>query len=351
MKAADVARLAGVSPTTVSFVLNGRDEGNIAPATAERVRAAAAELGYTPDRVAQSLRLQRTHVLGLVTDAIASSPFAGGVLAGAVDCAAERGYLVVFFDSQGNPEREQQAVDELSRRRVDGLLYASMGRREVGELPRTRLPLVLANCVDLAGAHDAVVPDDTGGAREAASHLVALGHRRIAMVSGPGGDGGNMAGPLRESGFQGALARGGVPEGTVVTTGWTIDAGYAGAMRLLAGADGRALPVADRPSAIFAVTDRAATGVLLAAGRLGLRVPEDLSVVGFDDQEELAARVVPALTTLALPHRRMGEVAVQRLLARLGGRTPTASDSQARSHVESLPCPLVVRDSTARPTH
>lgn len=168
VKAADVARLAGVSRTAVSFVLNGRAEGNIAPATAERVRAAAAELGYTPDRVAQSLRLQRTHVIGLVTDSIASSPFAGRILAGAVDRAAESGYVLVLADSQSRPDREQQAVEEFARRRIDGLLYASMRLREPTQLPATTLPMVLANCLDPAGAHPAVVPDNESGGRDAA---------------------------------------------------------------------------------------------------------------------------------------------------------------------------------------
>lgn len=350
VKASDVARAAGVSTTTVSFVLNGRAEGNIAAATAQRVRDVADELGYSPDRVAQSLRLQRTHVLGLVTDAIASSPFAGRLVGGAVDRAADDGYMLLLFDSQERPDREQQAVDELARRRVDGLIYASMGLRRLDALPATTLPIVLANCLDAAGRHDAIIPDDAAAGRAAAEHLLALGHRRIVMLSGrTSGPKGNIAARSRSTGFRAAMRAAGVPsvDSPVVATGWQIENGYAGALRVLTDDRGELLPSHDRPTAVFAITDRCATGVLLAAGRLGLRVPEDLSVVGFDDQEQLAANVVPALTTFALPHRQMGELAAQRLLADLRGSTGDAS-----AQVQKLPCPLIVRESTGPvPTH
>ena len=343
VKAADVARLAGVSRTAVSFVLNGRAEGNIAPATAERVRAAAQELGYTPDRVAQSLRLQRTHVIGLVTDAIATSPFAGRVLAGAIDRAAESGYVLIVFDSQEHLEREQEAVEELSRRRVDGLVYATMNLRRPLHLPRTTLPMVLANCLSDEDSYTCVVPDNVAAGRAAAGHLIGLGHTRFVMLGGPG----DLAGVQRVEGFRAGVAAaqaGSVRnEASVVGIGkqWTIDIGYNGTIRLFTDGRGRVLPADRRPTAIFAVNDRVATGALLALGSLGLRVPHDVSVLGFDDQEQLAAHVVPALSTFALPHRTMGEVAVDRLLAQLSRR------AGARDPVLALPCPFIERDSTA----
>ncbi len=344
VKAADVARLAGVSRTAVSFVLSGRAEGNIAPATAERVRAAAAELGYTPDRVAQSLRLQRTHVVGLVTDAIASSPFAGRILSGAVERAADSGYVLVLFDSQGRAEREQDAVEELSRRRVDGLVYASMQQREA-RLPDTALPMVLANCLDPAGAltrHTAVLPDNHTAGADAARHLLGLGHRRLVMLGGPG----DPAGDERSAGYREATAAAGLApaQARIVGIGrmWSIDHGYEATMATFT--DSRGLLARDRrPTAVFAVNDRVATGALLALTRLGLDVPAEVSIVGFDDQEQLAAHVVPALTTYALPHRRMGEVAVDRLLAHLSrGRDDPAETL-------TLSCAFIERDSTAPP--
>ncbi len=342
MKAADVARLAGVSRTAVSFVLNGRAEGNIAPATAERVRAAAEELGYTPDRVAQSLRLQRTHVVGLVTDSIASSPFAGRILSGAVDRAADSGYVLVLFDSQGRQEREQEAVEEFSRRRVDGLVYAAMAVREVTSLPATQLPLVLANCFDTSGAHTSVVPDNVTAGGEAARHLLGLGHRRIVMLGGPG----DVAGVQRSEGYRAAIREAGLAATDCPVIGlgkmWSIDVGYSGAVRALTDSRGRVKSPARRPTAIFAVNDRVATGALLALAQLGLSVPGDVSVLGFDDQEQLAAHVVPALTTFALPHRQMGEVAVDRLLGHPGRQREPARETTVR-----LACPLIERDSTA----
>jgi LacI family transcriptional regulator len=350
-RAADVAERAGVSKTAVSFVLNGNDVGNIAPATRERILAAAAELGYHPNRVAQSLRRQRTHVIGLVTDAIASSPFAGRLLGGAVERATREGYVVVVFDSQEHPDREQAAADELANRQVDGLIYATMGLREVASVPTTSLPLVLANCQQDGDPHLSVVPDDRAGGRTAAEHLLALGHTRITMLTGPGVSAhrpktGNISGPMRAQGFRTAMRRAHVAtaDSPIVSVGWNINDGYHGAVRVLTDERGRVLPVAQRPTAIFAVTDRSATGVLLAAARLGLDVPGDLSVVGFDDQEALAANVVPALTTLALPHTAMGERAVELLLDTLAGRLDPSAPRR-----QYLPCPVVSRDSAGPP--
>ncbi|MDO5711211.1 MAG: LacI family DNA-binding transcriptional regulator [Micrococcales bacterium] len=343
VKAADVARLAGVSRTAVSFVLNGRAHGNIAPATAERVRAAAQTLGYTPDRVAQALRLQRTHVVGLVTDAIASSPFAGRLLSGALDRAADSGYVLVLFDSQNHLAREQEAVEEFTRRRVDGLVYATMGLRRILHLPQTSLPMVLANCFVEQGSLTSVIPDNVAAGAAAAAHLLGLGHRHLVMLGGPG----DIAGTQRIEGFRAGLVAAGAAgvQGSVIGLGktWTIDVGYNGTRGLFTDARDRVRPPGQRPTAIFAINDRVATGALLALSSLGLRVPDDVSILGFDDQEQLAAHVVPALTTFALPHRAMGEVAIDRLLAQLSGR------EGPRDSVLRLPCPLIERESTAPP--
>lgn len=336
-KASDVARRAGVSQTAVSFVMNGQAEGNVSAATKDKILQAAADLGYEPNEVARSLRSSRTRTLGLVTDAIASSPFAGRMMAGAGERAATAGYAVMTIDTHSHPEREAEALAELARRRVDGLIYASMGFRVLPEAPTARMPVVLANCTARSETESSVIPDDAGGARGAAEHLLGLGHRDLVMISGPHetGDGseiGNISGPLRADAFAQTVADSGA-RGRVVVAGWEIQDGYAAARDLL--------DRTDRPSAIFAVTDRAAVGVLLAAAHLGLRVPEDLSVVGFDDQERLASDVIPALTTIALPHAAMGEAAVEMALEYAGGSLTPRRDV--------LPCPLVVRDSTSAP--
>ena len=347
-KLADVAARAGVSLSAVSLVINGKDAGNIAADTRERILTAARELDYRPNSVAQSLRRQRSHALGLVTDHIATSPFAGRIVAGAMDVAAANGYVLLLVDTDTQHEREQQAIAELTRRQVDGLLYATMGHIQLAALPRTTLPLVLANCYIPEAVAPAVIPDDIGGGRRAAEHLLRLGHRRIVMLSGPGaeaGDAGNISGPLREKGFRAALESAGHPEpaAAVRIFGWDMDDGYRGAMSVLADASGRPLPPNERPTAIFAITDRAASGVAFAAATLGLRVPHDLSLVGFDDQEHLAERLTPPLTTLALPHRAMGEQAATILLDQLSGTPPEPN------LLRLLQCPLIERASTTAP--
>lgn len=350
-RATDVAQAAGVSVTAVSFVLNGNDSGNISAATRERVLQAAAELGYRPNRLAQGLRRQRSHVIGLVTDAIASSPFAGRLIAGAADRAGGDDYVLLVHDSHGDPGRDQGAVDELLARQVDGLVFATMGLRALETLPITPLPLVLANCYQDPDTHPSVVPDDAGGSRIAAETLLAAGHRRITMLGGPPPQGcdlgiraGNVSGPVRERAFRAATRAAGLrsPDVSVRTVGWQIDDGCRGALRVLGDASGAALPAAGRPTGLVAVNDRVAAGAMLGAARLGLRVPEDVSIVGFDDQEGLAAFLVPGLTTLALPHEEMGRRAVDLLFARLHGEKVPATR-------ELLPCPLVERGTVAPP--
>lgn len=333
--AQDVADLAGASRTAVSFVLNGKEEGNVSAATRERILVAASELNYTPHPVARSLRTQRTHLIGIVTDAIASSPFAGQLLDGASQLARERGYLAAVFDSGGRADRELEAAQEFRRRRVDGLVYASMGLREVSDVPAARLPTVLANCFSADAGLPSVIPAEHEAGAAAAQLLLDFGHRDIATITGEIA----IAGPWRHEGFTARLAgHGCIPEVcSVGTRNWTIDEGYRAAATLLD------RPAADRPTAIFCVTDRMAAGALLCAARLGLRVPDDVSILGFDDQEELAANLVPALTTFALPHRQMGETAVAMLIDRLAGVTPPATPTL-------LPSPVVLRDSVAAPS-
>lgn len=330
-----MAARAGVSRTAVSFVLNGNDAGNVSTPTRDRILAAAAELGYTPNLVASSLRRQSTRQVGIITDAIATSPFAGRLLRGAMERAGERGFMVSLFDTAERPERETTAAQELQRRRADGMLYAAMGLRELAHVPDVGLPVVLANCFVPGDGVPCVIPDEQLAGRAAGQHLLSCGHRRITML---GGTPPAVAGPLRAEGFRAAMDAAGLPasQTPVVTAGWTIDAGYAAACRVL--------DAGDRPTAVFAVNDRVAVGVLLAAARLGLSVPGDLSVVGFDDQEELAANVVPALTTLALPHHQMGERAMDILLD-----LHAEALEPDRPRRQLLDCPLVVRDSVSPP--
>jgi LacI family transcriptional regulator len=329
----DVARLAGVSHTAVSFVFNGRAAGNLSPATQERIRQAAAQLGYRPDPVARGLRRRRTAVIGLVTDEIASSPFAGRLLRGAMDTAWDHEHLVLTVDSGGDPAKEDAAVAELLDRRVDGIIYAAFSLRRV-RVPEGlhRTHSVLANCVPEDGSLPAVIPAERAGGRTAARLLLDEGHRRIAHVGGLH----DIASVERLRGLRDALRVEGitVPKEWVVRTGGEISGGYEGALRLLDG-----VPAERRPTGIFCYNDRVAAGALHAAARLGITVPEELSVVGYDDQEHMAAFLSPPLTTVALPHRAMGEAATRLLLDAIEtGKTPPAT-------VRRLAGPVISRSS------
>ncbi|MGW0829136.1 LacI family DNA-binding transcriptional regulator [Streptomyces prunicolor] len=329
----DVARLAGVSHTAVSFVFNGRADGNLSAATQERIRQAAAQLGYRPDPVARGLRRRRTAVIGLVTDEIASSPFAGRLLRGAMETAWDSDHLVLTVDSGGDPVKEDAAVAELLDRRVDGIIYAAMSLRRV-RVPEGlhRTHSVLANCLPEDDSLPAVVPAERAGGRTAARLLLAAGHRRLAVIGGLD----DIASVERTRGIREALRAEGVtvPEEWIVRGGGEISAGYAGALSLLDGVE-----PGHRPTGVLCYNDRVAAGVLHAATRLGIDVPADLSVVGYDDQEHMAAFLTPPLTSVALPHRAMGEAATRLLLDAIeAGQTPPAT-------VRRLACPVVSRAS------
>ncbi|NBE55650.1 LacI family DNA-binding transcriptional regulator [Streptomyces boluensis] len=333
----DVARLAGVSHTAVSFVFNGRAEGNLSADTQERIKEAAARLGYRPNAVARGLRRSRTAVLGMVTDHIATSPFAGALLRGAMETAWGRDHLVLTVDSTGDPAKEAAAVAELLDRRVDGIIYAAMSLRSA-RVPEGlgATPTVLANCLAEDGSRAAVIPAERAGGRAAARLLLDAGHRRLALVGGLD----DIATPERLRGFRDALrtvdqlAR----KDWLLRCGGEISAGYEGALRLLDG-----VPAAERPTGIVCFNDRVAAGVLHAASRLGIDVPGELSLVGYDDQEHMAAFLTPALTTVALPHRAMGETAAGLLLDAIeAGVEPVVE-------VRRLECPVVLRGSLAPP--
>lgn len=337
VRAADVAAAAGVSTTAVSLVLNGRDAGNISAKTRAHVLKAAKELGYRPDHVARSLRQRSTASIGLVTDGVASSPFGGRLLAAATETAEAIGHVLLVMDLGHRTGRVADAIADLEHRQVDSIIYATMGFTQLLKAPTSRIPLVLANCTSPDPDTSSVRPDDAGGAVAALQHLADLGHRDVVMLGGhheptlPEAEAGNVSGPIRWAAFRQAAATRGVAA-RLHTRGWEIDEGYAAALDVLD------VPPDERPTALFAVCDRVATGALLAATKLGLGVPGDLSIIGFDDQEALAERLVPALTTIALPHAAMGEAAV-----RLALDAPTPAEQLV------LPCPLVVRDSTAPP--
>lgn len=334
----DVADRAKVSVSTVSLVLNGRDGGRVKPAVSKRVRKSAQELGYSPNLLARGLRTSQTQTIGLISDRVASTPFAGRMLAGAQNAAWDAGRLLLLVDTGGDAEMEQEAVRALAQRNVDALIYASMYHRVV-ELPTVpaELPLVVLDARPADNRPDLawVVPDEAGGARAAVTALLDAGHTRIGYCS----DAVDVpAVHERLRSFHDTLAERGItaaPELVVQVDGSNAADGREAASRLLS------LP--EPPTALFCYNDRMAMGAYRAAREFGLRIPEDVSIVGFDDQEHVADGLAPGLTTVALPHYEMGVWAAEQVLATLTG------GEQGEPNQRRMPCPLVSRESVAAP--
>jgi DNA-binding LacI/PurR family transcriptional regulator len=332
---ADVAERAGVSRKVVSMVLNNRTKGQVSAATRERIEEIAKEMQYTRSAVAMSLKRQTTHTIGLVTDEIASRSSAGLLIRGATEAALERGYMLLTLDVGHSGVDLEGSVAMLQERRVDGVLFATASRSTLDLKSDSTLPLVMVNSSPTQAADvPTFLPDDRGGAALAIRRLVDAGHRRIAMLTG---DEGNTAEREREAGATEQALRHGV-ELEIVQAGWFFDGGYRAATA--------ALSRADRPTGLFCIRDRVAAGAIQAAVALGLEVPADVSIVGFDDEVGFADVLVPPLTTVSLPLARMGRLAMMELLDRLAveGKRP-----HQRAEPIVLPCALVERKSIDAP--
>ncbi|UVJ38718.1 LacI family DNA-binding transcriptional regulator [Arthrobacter sp. CJ23] len=344
--ALDVAKRAGVSRSAVSLVLNGRGDGNVAKESQDRIRQAAAELNYSPNAIALSLRNQRSRVIGIVSDEVVTSPFDGNIIGGADDVARSRGFVTVVMDTELDASRDEGAVETLLDRQVDGLMYVTVGLKPLDVPPgMLRVPSVLANCYENSPEPQLhhVIPDEVSGGREATEHLLQLGHRDIALLAGLES---SPAAPLRVRGYRDALAGAGLPvrEDLVSWAGWDIDDGFHGAMKLLDG-----VSPGGRPTAIMCANDRLAIGVVLAAARLGLSIPRDISVMGYDDEFRIANTMVPALTSMALPLREMGAAAMTMLLQQIEDPAAGAAGTGASGAgvLETMvPCRLMIREST-----
>ncbi|MFJ7494825.1 LacI family DNA-binding transcriptional regulator [Streptomyces sp. NPDC097727] len=324
----DVARAAGVSQATVSLVFGDKWRGRVSEATADRVRHAAHELGYQPNLAARSLRLGHTRTALLVVPALTNEFFAR-VYTGAATVAAEHGFGVVLYPS---PEGTGPARDPFASARasLDGVIASSMAAGALDVLRGAGLPLVMLDSDPAdTGVAAQVNLDIADGMRQVAEHLLALGHRRFVHLASAV-DTWTFA--ARARALHDAL--GAVPGTSVrtVTAPLDVQAGREGAEHAL-GAFG------PRPTAIVCDDDILAAGACKAARRLGLRVPDDLSVTGFDDLA-LATAVEPELTTVQLPAEQVGERGMAALLAVLDGRPAEPG---------SLPVHLVARGSSAPP--
>lgn len=333
---ADVARVAGVSKATVSLVLSNA-ETRLAEDTRRRVRSVAAQLGYRRDLVASSMRTSQTRTIALLSDRLATTSAGWGMVAGAQAVARERGYMLLVANTEGDPELEVEAVHALRDRRIDGLVFGTMFHRAFTMPELTNgMPAVLLDAYDPDRRLSAVVPDDEVGGHDATALLVRAGHTRIGFVNVRRGI---PAATLRLDGYRRALAEADIAAdpSLVVETDDPITPGSGRA------AIATLLDLPDPPTGVFCFNDRIANGVYHAIRARGLSIPQNLSVVGFDDEEALAAGLDPPLTTMALPHEAMGRWAVQRLLGLLDG---TGNPAPV---VHREPCPPVVRASHGPP--
>jgi len=328
----DVARRAGVSTATVSRTLSRPDL--VSPATRRTVLRVIKDLGYAPNSAAKHLRTRRSGNL-LVTVPDISNPFFSLILQGIEDEAQRKGYAVLLGDTQHDPKREARYASMLMRKEADGLIF--LGHRlpkPAAQLVRSMAPRYAPIVNGCEFSPRLGVPsvhiDNAAAAAEAMDHLYRLGHRRIGIVTGP------LVSPLSRDRLTGATARARAERAEhdllVAQGNFSIEAGAAAAGKLL---DRR-----DPPTAVFCFNDEMAMGMIEAARRRGVRVPRDLSVIGFDDIR-FAGHMDPPLTTIAQPMREIGEGTVRMLVDILAGRTIAPLSV-------TLPHTLVVRSSTAR---
>jgi LacI family transcriptional regulator len=323
----DVAFLAGVSVGTASKALNGR--GQLRDATRERVQSAAQQLGFRPNDLARSLTRGRTFTVGLLTSD-SFGRFSIPVMQGVEDALGAGSIAVYLCDARGDRIRERHYLDSLLSRRVDGIIVS--GRRADPRPPLgdgIPMPVVYAYSQSTSPDDLAVVPDDVHGGRLAAEHLVRAGRRRFAHVTGPARF---EAARLRLAGARLAVEEAGIelPNRRVLTGAWSEAWGREAADLLLADA-----PDVD---AVFCGNDQIARGVADALRERGVRVPDDVAIVGYDNWEVLAAATRPPLTSVDMGLEGLGRTAAHLLLARIDGARETG--------VRRLPCSLVVRESS-----
>lgn len=325
----DVAERAGVSKSLVSLVM--RNAPNVSEASREVVLAVAAELGYRPNAAARSLAAQRSGVIGCVVSDL-HNPFYADVIDGIQEQAAAAGYQVLVSPGFLDGAREQVAMETLLQLRVDAsILIGSMMRLSAPAEASASMPVVLIGHDRAPEGLHLVCSDDVAGAEAVVDHLVELGHRRIAHIHAAEPAGGTA----RRRGYARAMRRHGLGEHIRVLKGAFTSEGGAEGMRRLLKAKG------ERPTAVFVANDLGAIGALDEIETAGLRVPEDISVVGYDDLTWSAMNRI-RLTTVAQPRAELGRVAVQLVV-------PSEQPSQASPARIVLPPRLVIRSTSASP--
>jgi len=322
----EVAELAGVSVTTVSHVVNDKPGARIGADARARVLRAVTDLGYRPNVLAKNLVQGTSAFIGLVADSIATTPFAGQIIRGAQEEAWRHGHVLLVANTEGDQAAENDAVAMMLEHKVRGILYSTWTHRATSIPPGLgETDHVLVNCFAPGTDSRAVVPDERMGGRTATELLLSQGHHRIAFINT------TSLSPARTGRLQGyrdAHADAGVPvdERLILDAAPEQEGGYSVAPEVLElGATG-----------VFCHNDRVAMGLYDALRERGLRVPHDMSVIGFDNQEVIAGHLRPPLSTVALPHYELGVAGVRVLLG--------AEELAPGSPLE-VPSPPVARES------
>ena len=326
----DIARAAGVAKSTVANALSGK--GTVSEATRQRILQCAQEMGYRPNVLARSLYNHKTLTIALVLPTI-TNPFYPEIIEAIEQTASERDYQTLFSNTHLNFERARQQMERMMSRWVDGyiIMGCSMESADIVRYFQQGLPIVLCDWQEneVPEGLPQVSVDFYRAGQLAAHHLLDLGHRRVAVIA----DDPQQA--LRVAGFTSVLREAGLafPHAMQATGASTLESGYAAAQQLL--------QQPERPTAIFATTDWMAFGAIDAALDAGLRVPEDISIMGLDDLM-FSAHLRPPLTTVAVPKNQLAREAVNLLFKQIDGDKAITETSLVQPH-------LVVRRSTAHP--
>jgi LacI family transcriptional regulator len=305
----DVARIAGVSTSTVSHVVN--NTRFVSDEIRERILSVVADLNYSPSALARSLKINQTRTLGMIVTT-SNNPFFAEVVAGIERICYQRGYTLVLCNTEGDPDRLSHSLEVLLQKRIDGLLLmcteARLASADVFER-HPAVPIVVMDWGPLNTKADRIQDNSAHGGYLATRHLIEQGHRKIALITGPLD---KLPAQSRQHGYRQALDEAGIAfrSDYVVVGDFEFTGGITGMQQLLA--------LDEPPTAVFAGNDVSAVGVYQALYRAGLRVPQDISVIGYDDIE-LARYLTPPLTTIHQPQAALCRQAVDTLLARIQG--------------------------------
>ena len=323
----EIAQAAGVSVSTVSRALS-KGSYPLKKETRQRILDLAEKMGYQPNLVARSLQSNRSHLVGVIVDRM-RSPFASATVQGIQDGLRNEGYSISIAVSNRDQQLALEAIYSFYSRQVDGIIIMNSWLHEFNDpiLSLSDRPFVFVNRLFSNNICNCVGPGDYAGAQMAAQHLVDLGHQRIAYINGRKKW---HEAQNRLYGFMDIIKSNNLPidEGVIQQGDWGVDSGYQATQALLA--------LKERPTAIFAANDIMAMGVIYAIQDAGLRIPEDIALVGYDDRE-FAAWVRPSLTTIRMPSYEMGQAAARLLLEQLSG--------EELEDATQIPGELIIRES------